>query len=210
MPRSKWGGIASLVLIAAYIAPAFIYLTGDLRSALGPWTYNVADFLYGPIAAASLIVSFSAIRSRIGGNASQRLSWATSAAWVAAAAWVGVACLRSANRSYHLAHPDLQLEHSITVLTVWGTQIAGVIGAGWHFWGWAHVLLGAAGWTTRRIPRALSALYIAAGVPAWFVYVAPDFEGGVVLLGVVVSAWQALYLLGARAQESQASAQLVG
>jgi hypothetical protein len=128
---------------------------------------------------------------------------------MAAAAMVTVACIRSANRQYHLAHPDLHLEDSTTVLVVWATLVSGVIGAGWHFWGWSLVLLGSAGWVTRRIPLSLSAMYIAAGIPAWFVYVLPDIEGGVVLLGVIVSIWQAVYLFGVKVQENQASAPMV-
>jgi hypothetical protein len=52
-------------------------------------------------------------------------------------------------------------------------------------------------------------MYIAAGIPAWFVYVLPDIEGGVVLLGVIVSIWQAVYLFGVKVQENQASAPMV-
>lgn len=48
MTLPKWGGAASLVLATAYIIPSLVYLTGDLQAALGPLTYSVADFLYGP------------------------------------------------------------------------------------------------------------------------------------------------------------------
>jgi hypothetical protein len=53
---------------------------------------------------------------------------------------VAVACIRSANRHYHLIHPELHLEESTSVLVVWTTIVAGVIGAGWHFLGWAFWL----------------------------------------------------------------------
>lgn len=209
MTMSKWGGLASLVLAAAYIVPALIYLMGDLRAAFGPLAYSLADFLSGPVWAASFIAVFWVVRTRVGGLARQRMAWATGATWVAAAAMVAVACIRSANRAYHLAHPDLHLEDSITVLAVWSTLVAGVLGAGWHFWGWSLVLLGTAGWATRRLPLGLSTLYIAAGIPAWFVYVAPDLEGGVVALGVLVSVWQAVHLFGDKTSESHASAPVV-
>lgn len=68
------------------------------------------------------------------------------------------------------------------------------------------VLLGTAGWATRRLPKPLSALYVVAGQPAWFVYLVPELEGGVVTLGFVVSIWQAVYLLSVAAQEPVASA----
>lgn len=209
MTLSKWGAWASVVFAAANIVPAWIYLTGDLRAVFGPVAYGLADFLAGPVWAASFVAAFWAVRARIGGLAAQRVAWATGAAWVAVAAMVAVACIRSANRSYHLAHPDLHLEDSITVLAVWSTLVAGVLGAGWHFWGWSLVLLGAAGWATRRLPLGLSTLYIAAGIPAWFVYVAPDLEGGVVVLGVLVSVWQAAYLLRDLTTESHVSAPMI-
>ncbi len=209
MTMSKWGGLASLTMAAAYIIPALIYLMGDLRAAFGPLAYSLADLLAGPVWAASLLFTFWLVRTRIGGFARQRMAWATGATWVAAAAMVAVACIRSANRHYHLAHPDLHLEDSTTVLVVWSTLVAGVLGAGWHFWGWSLVLLGAAGWATRRLPLGLCTLYIAAGIPAWFVYIAPDLEGGVVLLGVLVSVWQAVHLIRDKAPENHASASVV-
>ena len=43
---------------------------------------------------------------------------------------VAVACIRSANRHFHLIHPELHLEESTSVLVVWATIVAGVIGAG--------------------------------------------------------------------------------
>ena len=126
----KWGGLASWMLAMAYAVPSVIYLVGDLRSALGPLTYDLADFLYGPVWAVSLISSFLALRARIGSGASGRMSLAWTAAWVAAAAMICVAFIRSANRHYHLMHPELHLESSETVLTVWATLVAGVIGVG--------------------------------------------------------------------------------
>jgi hypothetical protein len=206
MTLSKWGGIASFVLAVAYIVPALVYLMGDLRAALGPLAYSVADFLYGPAWAVSLVTAFWAIRAQVGSGAPQRISWATSATLFAAAAMIVVACIRSANRQYHLGHPDLHLEDSTTVLVVWATILSGLIGAGWHFLGWSLVLLGSAGWTTRRLPLALSAMYLATGAAAWFVYVIPDLEGGVVLLGVVVSIWQGVYLWVAKPRGAPASA----
>ena len=209
MTLSKWGGIASFVLAAAYILPSLVYLMGDLRAPFGTLAYSVADFLYGPAWAVSLVAAFWALRARIAGGAPQRTSWATAATWMAAAAMVVVACIRSANRQYHLAHPDLHLEDSATVLVVWTTITSGVIGAGWHFLGWSFVLLGSAGWTTRRLPRILSALYLATGVTAWLVYVLPDLEGGAMLMCVVVSIWQGLYLWGAESPSNHASAQVI-
>jgi hypothetical protein len=98
------------------------------------------------------------------------MSLALLTAVLAAGAMVAVACIRAANRHYHLIHPELHLENSPTVLIVWTTLVAGVTGAGWHFLGWALVLVGSAGWTSRRLPRLLSALYLVAGTISLFVY----------------------------------------
>ena len=105
-----------------------------------------------------------ALRERIGKSAPRRMDLALLASFAAACAFVAVACIRAANRHYHLIHPELHLESSSIVLTVWATLVAGVIGAGWHFLGWAWMLIGSASWTTGRFPRALSALYMLAGV----------------------------------------------
>lgn len=190
----KWGGLASFLLAAAFIVPAFIYLTGNLQEASGPLVYALADFLAGPVWAASLITAVLALRERLGGHAPRRMSLALGVALVAAAAMVAVACIRSANRHYHLLHPDLHLEDSTTVLAVWATLVAGVAATGWHLLGWAWVLLGWAGWTSRLLPRPLTVLYWAAGAVSLFVYVLPDFEEVAMTLGLAVSLWQGLLL----------------
>ncbi|NJO00173.1 MAG: hypothetical protein HC875_41700 [Anaerolineales bacterium] len=87
----KWGGLASFLLAAAFIVPGFIYLTGNLREANGPLVYALADFLYGPVWAASLITAVLALRERLGGHAPRRMSLALGAALLAAAAMVAVA-----------------------------------------------------------------------------------------------------------------------
>ena len=194
MTNQKWGGLASFLMAVALIVAPSIYLVGDLRTALGPWTYALADFLYGPVWAASLIMAVITLRERIGEYAPRRMTLALLVALAAAGAFVAVACIRAANRQYHLLHPDLNLENSIPVLVVWATLVAGMIGAGWHSMGWVLVLLGSAGWTSRRIPRVLSVLYLAAGINALFVYALPVLEGSSVALGVVVSIWQGILL----------------
>jgi hypothetical protein len=209
MTLSKWGGAASLALAVAYLVPSFVYLTGDLHTALGPLSYGVADFLYGPVWAVSLVTAFGALRAQIGAGTPQRMTWATSATLFAAAMMIVVACIRSANRHYHLAHPELHLEDSATILVVWSTILSGLTGAAWHFLGWSFVLLGSAGWVTRRLPPALSILYLVTGVSAWWVYVIPDLEGGVVILGVVVSLGQGAYLLGVQPHANHVSAQVI-
>ena len=94
----KWGGLASFLMAVAFIVPSWIYLTGNLRDAMGPLVYALADFLYGPVWAASLVAAVFALRERIGERAPRRMNLALLAAFVAAGAIVGVACIRSANR----------------------------------------------------------------------------------------------------------------
>jgi hypothetical protein len=200
----KWGGLASFLLPVAFIVAPSIYLFGNIRESFGPFSYDLADFLYGPVWAASLVTVVFALRERIGTRASRRMSLALLAAVLAAGAMVAVACIRSANRHYHLNHPELHLETVSTVLVVWTTIVAGVTGAGWHFLGWALVLVGSAGWTSGRLPRLLSVLYLVAGALSLFVYLLPDSEGTAVVLGLVVSIWQGILLWRAEAEETQA------
>jgi hypothetical protein len=200
----KLGGLASFLLAPAFIVPSLIYLTGNLRDATGPLTYDLADFLYGPVWAASLVTAVFGLRERMGERAPRRMTLVLLAALLAAGAMVSVACIRSANRHYHLNHPELNLENSTLVLVVWTTLVAGVTAMGWHFLGWSFVLLGSAGWTTRGLPRGLSVLYLVAGMVSLFVYLLPDMEGNVVVLGVVASIWQGILLWKAEPGETDA------
>ena len=185
------------MLAIALTTSSYIYLTGNLRDMMGPFTYSLADFLYGPVCAASLITVVYALRERIGEAAPRRMNLALLAAFAAACAFVAVACIRSANRHYHLIHPDLHLESSIIVLTVWTTLVAGVIGAALHFLGWALVLIGSAGWTSRRFPRILSGLYLLAGTISLLVFILPDLEAITLGFCVIVSIWQGAILMRA-------------
>ncbi len=204
MTIQKWGGLASFLLAVAFIVAPLIYLVGDLRDAIGPFAYALADFLYGPVWAASLVTEVFALRERIGERAPRRMNLALLAALVAASAFVAVACIRSANRHYHMIHPELHLETSTTVLIVWTTLVAGMIATGWHFLGWVLVLVGSSGWTSRRLPRILSVLYLVAGTGSLFVYVLPDIEANIVALGMVVSIWQGILLWKVEPGETQA------
>jgi hypothetical protein len=116
---------------------------------------------------------------------------------------ITVACIRSANRHYHLTHPELHLEDAQTVLIVWTTLVAGVTGAAWHFLGWSLLLIGSAGWTSGQLPRVLSVLYLVAGAVSLFVYLLPDMEGLAGMLVIVISIWQGLLLWKSGSMETQ-------
>ncbi len=202
IPRSA-ALISAILLAVAFIIAPLIYLTGNLRDAFGPLSYDVADFLYGPVWAASLVSMVFMLRERIGERAPRRMSLALLATVLAAGIMVVVACIRSSNRHYHLIHPELHLESSLDVLVVWTTLVAGLTGAGWHFLGWALVLIGSAGWTTRCLPRLLSALYLLAGINSLFVYLLPESEGTAMMLSVVVIIWQGILLWQGKPEEMQ-------
>jgi hypothetical protein len=197
--------ISSTLLAVAFLVAPLIYLVGNLRDAIGPFAYNVADFLYGPVCAASLVSVVYILREHMGRLAPRRMYLALLVTLLAAGTMVLVACIRSANRQYHLIHPELHLESSSTVLVVWTTLVSGLTGAGWHFLGWALVLIGSAGWTSRHLPRLLSILYLAAGIISLFVYLLPGNEGLAAMLCVVVSIWQGILLWKARPEETQAT-----
>lgn len=194
MTINKWGGLASFLLAAAFVVAPWIYLTGNLRDATGVFAYGLADFLYGPILSASLVLVTYVLRERIAERAVRRMDLALLAAALSAAGMAAVAFLRASNRHYHLIHPELHLEDSTTVLIAWTTLVAGVNALGFHFLGWAFVLVGSAGWTSRLYPRLLSGFYLLAGVPAWFVYLRPELEGLVLSLGILIGIWQGVLL----------------
>jgi len=194
MTINKWGGLASFLLAASFVVAPLIYLTGNLRDAVGVFTYDLADFLYGPILSASLITVIYVLRERIGESAFRRMDLALLAAVLSAAGMAAVAFIRASNRHYHLLHPELNLDDSTTVLVVWATLVAGVNALGFHFLGWAFVLLGSAGWTSRLFPRLLNVFYFLAGVSSLFVYLFPDIEGLAMLLGTIIGIWQGVLL----------------
>ena len=109
------------------------------------------------------------------------------------------------NSQYHLHHPELELENSSTVLLVWTTLVAGVNATGWHFLGWAQVLIGWAGWTSHRLPRLLCLLFLVGGTASLVVYLVPASGATAAGLGVVVSIWLGILLLKADPEETQMS-----
>jgi hypothetical protein len=196
------GWLAAFVLALTLIVPELIYLTGNLQEANGPFTYALADFLYGPVKAACLVGLMFALREHFGTHAPRWISLAQLTAVLAAGLFVMAALFRATNRHYHLMHPELNLEGSASVLIVWTTLVGGVIATGWHVLGWTLLLVGTAGWTGGRLPRALSVLYWVAGAQALFVYLLPANEGGVVAFTAVLSIWQGIVLWRAGSGEA--------
>jgi hypothetical protein len=194
-----WGAVASFVLAFASIASSLIYFTGNLRDALGALSYSFADFMYGPLWGASLVLVILALQDRFGAKAPRRMNLALLTGVLTAAAFVTVACIRAANRGYHLSHPELGLEFSAqSVMIGWTTLVAGLIGAGRHVMGWCLILLGSAGWNDQR---SISVLYVATGLLALFVYAFPSLDEVIILLGFVLSIWQGVLLLRPSAKQ---------
>lgn len=191
----KWGGLASILLAITFIVPGLIYLVGNLRSAIGQFAYHLADFLYGPVWSVCLITIVFALREKIGVHAPRRMSLALMSAFLSAGMMLAVAFIRSSNRQYHIMHPELNLQESIPVIAVWTTLIAGLTAVGWHFLGWTQILIGFTSWQSQQLPRLLNLLYFAMGIVSLFVYLFPAAEGLGILLGVVISIWQGIYLL---------------
>lgn len=196
MTIKTWGGLASFLVAVSFVVASWIYLTGNLRDSIGVFTsYDLADFLYGPVFSASIISVFYVLRERIGTSAIRRMHLALLAAVLSAAGMAAVAFIRASNRHYHLMHPELNLENSTTVLIVWTTLVAGMNSFGFHFLGWAFVLLGSASWSSRLFPRVLTVLYFVAGIAGMFVYLFEELEGLVLLVGTIIGVWQGVLLL---------------
>lgn len=187
MTTQKWAGLASFALAVTVIAAPLILVTGPTQP-LRLSIYDVADFLGGPVWSASLITLVYVLKERIGENAPHRLSLALLAAAVSAGASMAAVAIRTANRQYLAAHPG-----GLSALIAWTTVLSGLAAGGRHFLGWSLILLGWAGWTSRQIPRLLSALYVIAGIPALFVYLMPELDATVVLLVIPAGIGQGIW-----------------
>lgn len=191
----KWGAVASFALAAAFIVGPAIHLFGDERTALGRLAYDLGDVIYGPVWAVSLITAVTALRERMGERAPRRMRLALLAAALAAGTMIVIASIRFSNRHYHLRHPELNLEHSASVLVVWTTMLAGLYTAALQFVGWALALIGSAGWTSRLMPRPWSLLCLVAAAASLLFFVSPIDQAPAVPLVLAVFLWQGVVLL---------------
>lgn len=202
MTTNKWGSLASFLLAISFFVAPSIYLVGNLRDALGIFSYSLADFLYGPVLSTSLITVTYVLREQIGERAKRRMDLAFFASLLAAVGLAAVAFIRASNRHYHIMYPDLHLEGNQTVLIVWGILVAGMSGLGFHFLGWNFILLGSVGWSTNYFPRLLSGLYILTGVFSLFAYLSRDGDLTSLPFIIIISIWQGILLWRAKPEES--------
>jgi hypothetical protein len=193
MTMLRCGAIAWFLLAATFFAPS-IYFFGRPPEGVGLSSYDLADFLYGPVWGASLVTAIFVLRERFGGNAPRRMTLALLAATLAAGASVMVALIRSTNRHFLAARPDLDPTMVNTLLTAWTTVVTGVIATRYHFLGWALVLLGSAVWSDRRRDKVLSGLYLVGGMTSLFGYLQVEGDMGAALFGVILSIWQGIRL----------------
>jgi hypothetical protein len=204
MTTQKWGAIASFILAATFIAAPVLNLAGPVEPAMLSY-HDLADFLFGPLWAASLIMSVFALREQVGEHAPRRMTAALLASTLSGVMVVAAAIFRSTNRHYLGWHPEMDPTLSHTIFVAWITVVQGLISTGYHFLGWALLLLGSVGWTTRQFPRLLNVLYLVGGMVALFSYTVPgNLEGNVVLVGLIWSIWQGIFLWRADSREPSA------
>ena len=199
----KWAGFASFLLAVTFIVAPLIYLMGNLRDAMGPLSYDVADFLYGPVWAASLVTVVFTLRERMGEYAPRRMSLA-----LLAACWRqgdGSRCLYSVcqpplpfdssraasgellNCPHRVDHPCGGHDSDSMALPGMGD------GAGW---------VGRLDFPPSSPP--IECAVFSSGTLSLFVYLLPDSEGNAAVLGVVVSIWQGILLWKAEPGGTQA------
>jgi hypothetical protein len=195
---NRIGGVAALVFAVVLFAPEAVYLSGDLRAASGPLSYMLADFLYGPVKAVCLVLCVYALRNLPGVGDTRPMRLALPLSLLTALLFLTVAVMRGTNRSYHLAHPELNLENAQVVLTVWATQVSAATGTAWHGLGWLLLLIGWAGLTGPGLARALCVLCALTGGLALAVYAWPEFEAPVILLSAATSIGLGATLLRSR------------
>lgn len=221
MTSQKWGGLASFVLAVIFVIAPVIYLvalpaaTGlalpdfadpfKLRPVLANPVFDLGDFLFGPVWAASLVIAVFALRERLVASAPRRMFLAMLAASLSAALFVGGASLQTIGRHYTAIHPEMNDTVYESVFRASSIVVPGMTSAGRHFLGWTLIMLGSAGLASKKLPRALSILYLIGGVPSLVAYLVPGLGELVLALGVIWNIWQGILLW--RGDESQAAAE---
>ena len=196
MNTQRWGGAASMVLGIVVVLGPLIYFTNAVRDPLSPFGYAIADLMYGPVLAASLVGSMSVIKEEIGDKASRRMAFALIAASLAALALVTAAIMRSGNRAYFIRYEqDMGKEEYAAIMRTILMTVQGTIRTGHHFIGWSLLLMGSASWNSGLFPRPLIVLALIAGLLNFFTYLLPEAEElPTVLLTGIWAIWQGVAL----------------
>lgn len=218
MTIRKWGGLASFVMAGVFIVAPVIYLvalpaaTGlalpdfsdpfKLRPVLANPVFDLGDFLFGPIWGASLVVATVALREHLGETVQRRTFLAVIAAGLSAALFVGAASVQTIGRHYTALHTEMDASVYEAVFRASSIVVPGMTSAGRHFLGWLLILLGSAGMASKKLPKALSILYIVGGVPSLVAYLIPGLGEVILALGVIWNIWQGVLLWRADARQS--------
>lgn len=212
MTIQKWGSIASFVQATIFLLAPVIYLvaipaaTGlagpdfadpfKLRPVLAHPAFDWGDFVFGPVWAASLVVTLIALHEHLANAAPRRMQMALIASCLSAALFVGASTVQTVGRHYIAMHPGMDAAVFEGAFRALSMVVPGLTSAGRHFLGWSLILLGSAGWTTRSLPRSLCVVYFVGALPALFAYLNPGIGEIILLPGVIWNIWQGILLWG--------------
>lgn len=210
MTIQKWGSIASFVQAAIFLIAPVIYFvfipaaTGlagpdfadpfKLRPVLAHPAFDWGDFVFGPLWAASLVIVLMALHEQLESAAPRRMRLALIAGSLSAALFVGASTVQTVGRHYISLHPQMDAAVFEGAFHALSMVVPGLTSGGRHFLGWSLILLGSAGWTTRKLPRGLCIVYFVGALPALFAYLNPGIGEIVLLPGVIWNIWQGMLL----------------
>lgn len=206
----KWGSIASFVQAVIFLIAPVIYFvfipaaTGlagpdfldpfKLRPVLANPAFDLGDFVFGPLWAASLVIVLMALYEHLESAAPRRMRLAIIASCLSAALFVGASTVQTVGRHYISSHPELDAVIYESIFRSLSMVVPGLTSGGRHFLGWTLLLLGSAGWTTRKLPRTLCIFYFVGALPALFAYLNPGIGEIILLPGVIWNVWQGILL----------------
>lgn len=210
MTIQKWGTIASLIQATIFLLAPVIYLvlipaaTGlagpdfadpfKLRPVLAHPAFDWGDFVFGPVWAVSLVITIIALYEHLANAAPRRMRLALIASCLSAALFVGASTVQTVGRHYISIHPEIDAVVYESIFRALSMVVPGLTSGGRHFLGWTLLLLGSAGWTTRKLPRGLCIVYFVGALPALFAYLNPGIGEIVLLPGVIWNIWQGILL----------------
>lgn len=206
----KWGSVASFTQAAIFFIAPLVYFvalpaaTGldgpdfndpfKLRPVLANPVFDLGDFLFGPLWAASLVLSMIGMREYFGESAARRMQMAVMTACLSATLFVAGGVVQTVGRHYISMHPELSDQVFESIFRALSMVVPGLTSSGRHFLGWTLVLIGAAGWATHGFSRVLCILYFVGALFALFAYLSPGIGELILLPGVAWNIWQGILL----------------
>lgn len=206
----KSGSIASLVQAVIFLIAPVVYLvvipaaTGltaanfsdpfKLRSVLANPAFDFGDFLFGPLWAASLVLSLLGMREYFGDVAPRQMHLLLIVGSLSAALFAAGGIVQTIGRHYISMNPELNASVYESIFRALSMVVPGLTSSGRHFLGWTLILLGTAGWSTRRLPRTLCIIYFVGAVLGLFAYFSPGIGELILLPGLIWNIWQGILL----------------